>query len=207
MLYKFPDGNVSPAKDFTLNDFYYNQEIFYKLPLSELKKLGIKPFREETVPYGYLPGAYRDIETEDEWVRTYPNPIPDISGLKATIGDKIKTVRKSYEEAGFIFTDGDLKVFIDTDMKGSIRISQMQMLFAAAPEAQIDWQGVNPEDHSKALWFTMTAPRWAAIVQGGMFFVQSCFEKQKALSAELETISTVEELLEFEKSIYNGWPS
>ena len=100
-----------------------------------------------------------------------------------------------------------MKVFIDTDMKGSIRISQMQMLFAAYPEAEINWQGVNTEDHNKALWFTMTASRWAAIVQAGMMFVQTCFEKQKALSAELDSIDNVESLIEFEKTIYEGWPS
>ena len=102
MLFKMPDGTVSPPKDFLSNDIQYGQEIFYHWTLPQLKEIGIKPYREDNVPYGYDSGAALEVETETEWIKTYPNPIPNISRVKNDIYEKIKTVRKSYEEKGFI---------------------------------------------------------------------------------------------------------
>ena len=207
MLYKYPDGNVSGTHDFTANDVQYNQEIFYKWTLEQLKAIGVKPYREELIPYGYDAGLPLEIETNDEFVKTYPNPIPNVSKVKNDLDILIKSTRKSFEENGFIYTDTDLRVFIATDLKGSLRVSQLQMMFAANPDATVEWQGADPDVLTNDKWFTMTYSRWVSIVGTGMLFIQACFNKQKALQDEMNTFTTVDELLIFKETIKVGWPT
>ena len=208
ILYKFPDGSISTSKEFSIDNINYPENIFYIWSLSELKNIGIKPYIITQPPYGYLPeGPTTETETENEWILTYTNPTPNLQPIKDECDNLIKSTRKSHEEDGFIFTDNDLKVFIATDLKGSLRISQLQMMFAENQSTTVEWQGADPVDHSIDLWFTMTYTRWISIVQAGMLFVQACFDKQKTLQDTLSNINDIPTLLDFKNTITLDWPS
>lgn len=121
---------------------------------------------------------------------------------RTVLYDRIKARRKSYEEDGFVHAG----VFYDTDIKGSIRLSDTARFFAALPDGVLDWQARDPITRED-LWVQLTAEGYQAVVSAGLAFIQACFVRQKALTEELAQVEDdLEALAAWAPTIETGWP-
>lgn len=191
----------------TINNISYPTTIFSNWSGPELAALGIKLFLEDPIPAHYQCGVPVDVETDYQIHRTYPNAVFDYDNVKSSYIEKINSIRKSKEEFGFVFAPSTTNVWIATDVKGSLRMTQMAFVFQADPTHIEEWKGADPATQEDK-WFAMNAQTYSQIVAEGQQYVRDCFLRQQALQEELEALpETPEAYLAFAATIETGWPS
>ena len=206
-MYKYSDGTIRNATTFVYNDIQYGIDVFEKWTPEQLAEIGVKKYREDGIPFGYRSGVPVDIETDILVHRTYPNPIFEYDNMKTSYMTLINEHRKSKEEDGFVFDVNATNVFIDTDIKGSLRMTQMALVFQNNPTHVETWKAKDPitKNHK---WFDLNATLYASIQLAGQQYVRECFMRQEALQKELELLEKTPELyISFGENINTGWPS
>lgn len=204
-MYKYSDGTIRTAMPFVHNDVQYGVDVFFNWTPEQLAEVGVKEFIEDAIPFGYRGGVPVDVETATQIHRTYPNMIFEFENVKKDYTNRINVKRKSKEEDGFIFDSSN--IFIATDVKGSLRMTQMAFVFQADPTHVEEWKGVDATT-GEDKWFSMNVSMYQQIVAEGQQYVRDCFLRQQALQEELEALQeTPEAYLAFAANIETGWPS
>lgn len=206
-MYKYSNGTIRNAMPFTSNNVQYGVDVFEKWTPAQLAAVGVKEFIEDTIPFGYRGGVPVDVEEATTVHRTYPNMIFEYANVKQSYLDQINAVRKAKEEDGFVFDPTNLNVFIATDIKGSLRMTQMMFVFQADPTHAEQWKAADPVTKEDK-WFSLTAPVYYQLSSVGQQYVRDCFVRQEALQEELEALQqTPEAYLAFANKINTGWPN
>ena len=116
---------------------------------------------------------------EDELLQ----PLPTFNDLKAQKKSKIAAARYNAETAGVVFND----VLIDTGRDSQALITGAALAAVIDGEYSLNWETVDGFIH-------LSAPEIIAVAQAVRAHVQSCFDREGELVAQVDAAQNVEEL-------------